>query len=479
MAESGFSRFIPPNLRQPLNELGALAYQLGDNVFGLEDEYDTMGELLRQSLREDPIGTAGSIASGVVDSAKAAYDDPMGTLSALGDEFATAYEMLSTPMAMDASREEVGQRLEAASLLSSVIPGYGAVGAGTKVLGGAAANVVDAAQLRQAERFRAENEPQFPGQPFATTDQRETQFFYPDNLELMNMIPPSTPPQADYLTRLDDAKVAISQGADPADVAYSYGVLPIPRNTLTGDQFDPRFIAALTPQGMASLRPDRASNYSSQGLKTIGDPDLAANNAYFAAPPGEDPVIAQSPKTPAENLPAIQRHEMTHADLYFGDVPYNEVGSSTAGMPEARLDALDELNRLIRASNDPEERQRLIAHRDDIRSATSFELYQRNPGEMLARLAEGVPTTARALTLTQALNPYIRPNVGLPMRLAETVEQSVRGERAGILSVPLNKMLGFGGYALPRGFYSDAHAAVPMDLSRAVYDATDGDEIPF
>jgi hypothetical protein len=35
-----------------------LAYQLGDNVFGLEDEYDTMGELLRQSLREDPIGTA-------------------------------------------------------------------------------------------------------------------------------------------------------------------------------------------------------------------------------------------------------------------------------------------------------------------------------------------------------------------------------------------------------------------------------------
>jgi hypothetical protein len=128
MAESGFSRFIPPNLRQPLNELGALAYQLGDNVFGLEDEYDTMGELLRQSLREDPIGTAGSIASGVVDSAKAAYEDPMGTLSALGDEFATAYEILSTPMAMDASREEVGQRLEAASLLSSVIPGGGRSG---------------------------------------------------------------------------------------------------------------------------------------------------------------------------------------------------------------------------------------------------------------------------------------------------------------------------------------------------------------
>jgi hypothetical protein len=155
MAESGFSRFIPPNLRQPLNELGALGYQLYDNVVGV-GPVDTTGELLAQSLREDPIGTAGSIASGVVDSAKAAYEDPMGTLSALGDEFATAYEMLSTPMAMDASREEVGQRLEAASLLSSVIPGYGAVGAGTKVLGGAAANVVDAARRTPDDAFNVE-----------------------------------------------------------------------------------------------------------------------------------------------------------------------------------------------------------------------------------------------------------------------------------------------------------------------------------
>jgi hypothetical protein len=150
-----FPRFIPPNLRQPLNELGALGYQLYDNVVGV-GPVDTTGELLAQSLREDPIGTAGSIASGVVDSAKAAYEDPMGTLSALGDEFATAYEMLSTPMAMDASREEVGQRLEAASLLSSVIPGYGAVGAGTKVLGGAAANVVDAARRTPDDAFNVE-----------------------------------------------------------------------------------------------------------------------------------------------------------------------------------------------------------------------------------------------------------------------------------------------------------------------------------
>jgi hypothetical protein len=65
----------------------------------------------------------------------------------------------STPapfIVMDASREEVGQRLEAASLLSSVIPGYGAVGAGTKMIGGAAANVVDAARRTPDDAFNVE-----------------------------------------------------------------------------------------------------------------------------------------------------------------------------------------------------------------------------------------------------------------------------------------------------------------------------------
>ena len=156
MAESGFSRFIPPNLRQPLAEAGALGYQLLDNVVGFEDEYDTTGELLGRSLREDPVGTAGSIASGVVDSVKAAYEDPFGTLSALGDEFVGAYEMLSAPMNLSAGREEVGKRLEAASLLSSVIPVAGVAGAGTKALGGTAADVVDTARRAPDDIFNVE-----------------------------------------------------------------------------------------------------------------------------------------------------------------------------------------------------------------------------------------------------------------------------------------------------------------------------------
>ena len=135
MAEPVFPGSLFPDLRQPLNELGALGYQLLDNVVGFDDKYDTTGELLGRSLQQDPIGTLGGIASGVVDSVKAAYADPLGTLSEMGAEFVTAFEMLNTPMAMDASRDEVGRRLEALSLLSSVIPVVGAVAKATSVAG--------------------------------------------------------------------------------------------------------------------------------------------------------------------------------------------------------------------------------------------------------------------------------------------------------------------------------------------------------
>jgi hypothetical protein len=135
MAEPVFPGSLFPDLRQPLNELGALGYQLLDNVVGFDDNYDTTGELLGRSLQQDPIGTLGGIASGVVDSVKAAYADPLGTLSEMGAEFVTAFEMLNTPMAMDASREEVGRRLEALSLLSSVIPVVGAGAKATSVAG--------------------------------------------------------------------------------------------------------------------------------------------------------------------------------------------------------------------------------------------------------------------------------------------------------------------------------------------------------
>ena len=136
------SQFIPPNLRQPLSEASALGYQVADNVIGIDDDYDTSGELLARALQEDPVNTIKSVATGVVDSVKAAYDDPRGALSSLGNEFASAYEMLSTPMDPNASRDEVGRRLEAATLLSAVVPGAQLVAGGARAATSAGARAI-------------------------------------------------------------------------------------------------------------------------------------------------------------------------------------------------------------------------------------------------------------------------------------------------------------------------------------------------
>ena len=112
-----------------------------------------------------------------------------------------------------------------------------------------------------------------------------------------------------------------------------------------------------------------------------------------------------------------------------------------------------------------------LEQREEIRRATSLELYERNPGEMLARLAEGNPTSVRALSLTEALNPYIRPEVGFGRRAAEAVRQAFIGERAGIISVPLTRAADYFGLPVNPRNYFDAHVSVPMDLNRAIYDS--------
>lgn len=136
------SQFIPPNLRQSLSEAGALGYQAADNVIGIDDDYDTSGELLARAIQKDPVNTIKSVATGVVDSVKAAYDDPRGALSNFGNEFANAYEMLSTPMDPTASRDEVGQRLEAATLLSTVVPGVQLAAGGARAVTSAGARAI-------------------------------------------------------------------------------------------------------------------------------------------------------------------------------------------------------------------------------------------------------------------------------------------------------------------------------------------------
>lgn len=457
MAESGFSRFIPPNLRQPLNELGALGYQLFDNVVGV-GPVDTTGELLAQSLREDPIGTAGSIASGVVDSAKAAYDDPFGTLSALGDEFATAYEMLSTPMAMDASRAEVGQRLEAAMLLSSVVPGLQVAGAGTKVLGGAAADVVDAAQVAQARRFLDENQATIlPGERFAN------QRFYSPNLDerLAALSGQGTPAQ-------QQAVIKLAAAAGLENSQQDAGIVQLAGQRLTGEPLSYRF-AAVSPEEMFELRPSRGSDESiGYGIPRIEDPNLGSGGALYYG--GALPMIVHSSRSTPEQRASADIHEMTHADLDRGEVPYEAVGASVEVARAARLDAMDRiLDAISRTERGSPEQLDLQRRLSEIQATTSAEIYHRNPGEMLARLSEGDATTVKSLSLTQVLNPYL---VGGDIRRRANLakDQLLFSERSPSLASVLDSV--FPETRRDR-MVADVHAGVPMDLGQALLPSSD------
>jgi hypothetical protein len=410
--------------------------RLGDNLIGFDDGVETQGERLGQSartffdaVRSDPLGTAGNMVSGLYGEIERGVRGELTPTETLG--------------------------------LAPVVG-----------LGSAAArrveDVVDAAQRAQDVRFTLENTPSFPGEPFATTPGREVGFYHPDENELLQIEYAPSATQQRFRDVRDRADALLAGGADRMTTAMGTGILSIPRRTLVGDEFADRQILAAKASALPQLRPSRRDDYF---VQRIEDSDLPAGEGYAFLNPGELPVIAQSPKTDPSVRDPIDRHEMTHVDLAYGDVPYEEVGTNPANMAGARLDALDEINRRLRAADTPEERQRLMEQREEVRRATSFELYQRNPGEMLARLAEGEPTTARALSLTEALNPYIRPEVGFGRRAAEAATQALLGERAGILSVPLTRAADYFGLPVNPRNYFDAHAPVPMDLNRAIFDS--------
>jgi hypothetical protein len=62
--DRNFLQFVPPNLRPALSEAGRVGYNILDNIIGYDDGYDTTGELLARSLREDPLGTLGAHGRG-------------------------------------------------------------------------------------------------------------------------------------------------------------------------------------------------------------------------------------------------------------------------------------------------------------------------------------------------------------------------------------------------------------------------------
>jgi hypothetical protein len=121
--DRNFLQFVPPNLRPALSEAGRVGYNILDNIIGYDDNYDTTGELLTRSLREDPLGTLGAMGGGLYEGVKTAVTEPVQTARNVADEFTEAFLRLREPLPEFASREDIAQRTSDLSILGAIIPG--------------------------------------------------------------------------------------------------------------------------------------------------------------------------------------------------------------------------------------------------------------------------------------------------------------------------------------------------------------------
>ena len=117
MAEKNFMRFIPPNLRGPLTDLGIFGRVAADNIYGLDDDYESTGEMLGTAFREDPVGLAKDLGTGIYEGAKDIYEDPKGAFEDLKTSLGETIDRLNTPYdQLDLSTEEA-QRQRAGDLM--------------------------------------------------------------------------------------------------------------------------------------------------------------------------------------------------------------------------------------------------------------------------------------------------------------------------------------------------------------------------
>lgn len=84
-------QYIPPNLRQPLREARGLGYSLLDNVVGLDDGFDSAGERFGRQVRQDPVGMARAMGSGLLSGVTSAVTDPIGTARGVVDDVAGSF----------------------------------------------------------------------------------------------------------------------------------------------------------------------------------------------------------------------------------------------------------------------------------------------------------------------------------------------------------------------------------------------------
>lgn len=443
-----------------------------DNLIGLDNEYLSAGEQFGQAFNADPLGVMKSAGLSAYEGAKKAVTQPLTTAeellaglyesganvaSTLGPEPTYLNDALMELYGVgydEATDEQVNRAREA--LFGDVlnVAGVGgAAGAGIKSLGKA----VDRAQLAAADRFVESIKPEYS--PESASGAR---FYQPSVEESYHMMvdEPSASEQL-FLDKDAQAREMLLRGVDPQTVAEITRMLPVPLRTTTGVDEGYRLLMAADPEDFTAFRPQSAYD-----IEVFDDPKLVGTpmRGYFqeSDDPGatdRDLQIALNPSDSGAQRASTLTHELTHADLYESDIGYDESGANVKATFDDQVKTLNILDEMIGDTTDVIEKAELTKLRDDLSDLTAYELYSRNPGEMLARLSQGDATMAKRLTATQLLNPYINES-GLLSRAFAAAETAMRSERRPYIRALKSKFPRLSGY--------DVHIDVPMDMSKAL-----------
>ena len=137
-------RYIPPNLRQPLREAGALGYSLLDNVVGLDDDFDSAGEQFGRAVRQDPVGMARAMGSGLLSGAQEAVMHPIDTARGVVQDVAGSFSRAARgadsylPEGVDLKNATMDQMRAANDAYLADMVGVASVIPATRAAGGAA-----------------------------------------------------------------------------------------------------------------------------------------------------------------------------------------------------------------------------------------------------------------------------------------------------------------------------------------------------
>jgi hypothetical protein len=436
-----------------------------DNIIGLDNDYLSAGEQVGQAFNADELGFLKNAGLSAFEGAKKAVTQPITTAEELLSGVFDSVENLAaedldarlkrmygvgfdqaTPDQVTSAREAVfGDAITA----SGLIPGGAAIKKGLDL-------AIDPIQRRQAATFfRETGNPTF--NPEAAANAR---FFYPSFGEVVKGSASNDPELGAYADKALDAEKLLKGGASPESVLNATGIMPVPIRSTTGLDAGFRLVLPTDDQGIAALRPNSPYN-----IKTTLDPSLTENEYGNFGPsnaPGAGPMdyeIRLNPQLDQAATESTYRHERTHGDLMEGEIGWNELGMNPQSAYSLQQDALLTLDDLISSTTDVTEKADYGKLRDELKKMTSFELYTRNPGEMLARLSQGDATMAKRLSALQLLNPYINPT-DLMTRMGQSFETAIRSETRPYMRALKARFPGVESF--------DVHAPVPMDMNKAI-----------